>query len=388
MSGYLRRLALRTLRATPTVHSAASLPYATWSWPEPPVFDSPSGIDDPAIPPRAETVPSPIPDRRIQSLTQPTAVSRQRSASPMPDRRAQSQIGPRSAFDAAAASMRVAGPEPVATRSAGLAEAPPEVDPGSPLPAQEARAEPSSPPEVPARRSTPAFDRRQPSAVSRQPSASPMPDRRAPSQIGPRSAFDAAAASMRVAGPEPVATGPAGLAQDPPELDPGSPLPAQEARAEPSSPPEVPAGRSTPAFDPGSSIPQGRQEPDWAALDPGPAILVPRRGPADLRGDRRPLPAPDWAAPPSPGAPAVSRAPSSRVLTDGASTPVGLGSRDRRDWAARSAGEPTEVHVRIGRIEITAVQDAPPPKRQAAKANKPMTLDEYLARRQGRRPGN
>ena len=44
--------------------------------------------------------------------------------------------------------------------------------------------------------------------------------------------------------------------------------------------------------------------------------------------------------------------------------------------------ETTEVHVSIGRIEVTAVHEAPPPKRQAPAAAKPMTLDEYLARRQ------
>ena len=44
--------------------------------------------------------------------------------------------------------------------------------------------------------------------------------------------------------------------------------------------------------------------------------------------------------------------------------------------------ETTEVHVNIGRIEVTAVHEAAPPKRQSAAAAKPMTLDEYLARRQ------
>jgi hypothetical protein len=43
--------------------------------------------------------------------------------------------------------------------------------------------------------------------------------------------------------------------------------------------------------------------------------------------------------------------------------------------------ETTEVHVSIGRIEITAMHEAPPPKRQAPATARPMTLDEYLARR-------
>lgn len=45
------------------------------------------------------------------------------------------------------------------------------------------------------------------------------------------------------------------------------------------------------------------------------------------------------------------------------------------------ADEITEVHVSIGRIEVTAVHESPPPKRQAPTSAKPLSLDEYLARR-------
>ncbi|MBK8570703.1 MAG: hypothetical protein IPN81_12585 [Nitrosomonadales bacterium] len=45
------------------------------------------------------------------------------------------------------------------------------------------------------------------------------------------------------------------------------------------------------------------------------------------------------------------------------------------------ADEITEVHVSIGRIEVTAVHEPPPPKRQAPASAKPLSLDEYLARR-------
>lgn len=44
---------------------------------------------------------------------------------------------------------------------------------------------------------------------------------------------------------------------------------------------------------------------------------------------------------------------------------------------------PAEVHVHIGRIEVTAVQDSPPAKHSARKGKPPMSLDEYLARHQG-----
>jgi hypothetical protein len=54
--------------------------------------------------------------------------------------------------------------------------------------------------------------------------------------------------------------------------------------------------------------------------------------------------------------------------------------------SASRAGESTEVHVTIGRIEVTAVHEAPPSKRRTPPSAKPMTLEEYLARRRGERP--
>jgi hypothetical protein len=54
--------------------------------------------------------------------------------------------------------------------------------------------------------------------------------------------------------------------------------------------------------------------------------------------------------------------------------------------SASGAGEATEVHVTIGRIEVTAVHEAPPSKRRTPPSAKPMTLEEYLARRRGERP--
>lgn len=43
---------------------------------------------------------------------------------------------------------------------------------------------------------------------------------------------------------------------------------------------------------------------------------------------------------------------------------------------------PDEIHVHIGRIEVTAVQEAPKPKARAARGQAPMSLDDYLAKRQ------
>jgi hypothetical protein len=47
-------------------------------------------------------------------------------------------------------------------------------------------------------------------------------------------------------------------------------------------------------------------------------------------------------------------------------------------------GETTEVHVSIGRIELTAVPEASPPARRAESAKRSLPLHEYLARRQRR----
>jgi hypothetical protein len=48
--------------------------------------------------------------------------------------------------------------------------------------------------------------------------------------------------------------------------------------------------------------------------------------------------------------------------------------------------EATEVHVSIGRIEVTAVHEPAPAKPAAPRRNAPMSLDDYLAKRHGGRP--
>ncbi len=47
-----------------------------------------------------------------------------------------------------------------------------------------------------------------------------------------------------------------------------------------------------------------------------------------------------------------------------------------------AAESPNEVQVHIGRIEVTAVESANPPKRKARAARQPMSLDDYLSSRQ------
>lgn len=48
------------------------------------------------------------------------------------------------------------------------------------------------------------------------------------------------------------------------------------------------------------------------------------------------------------------------------------------------ADETTEVHVHIGRIEVTAIPETPPSPARQKKKPGPMSLNEYLAKRQGK----
>jgi hypothetical protein len=52
---------------------------------------------------------------------------------------------------------------------------------------------------------------------------------------------------------------------------------------------------------------------------------------------------------------------------------------------ASARTEVNEVHVTIGRIELTAAPPAARPRREPARSRKPQSLDEYLARREAAR---
>ena len=94
--------------------------------------------------------------------------------------------------------------------------------------------------------------------------------------------------------------------------------------------------------------------------------------------DRRPRPAagetPPPLLPPQPGTPVLAVHPIAASLP----TAPTVASRAARE-------EATEVHVTIGRIEVTAVHEAPQQQRGPARRGKPKSLDEYLAGRHGRR---
>jgi hypothetical protein len=93
--------------------------------------------------------------------------------------------------------------------------------------------------------------------------------------------------------------------------------------------------------------------------------------PAALRSDiaapfaREPSLLIPLAAPPAIAAPPITRWPG---ITDPATH-------------AAASGEPSEVHIHIGRIEVSAVHEAAPPRRPPAPRPLPMSLDAYLAKR-------
>jgi len=63
--------------------------------------------------------------------------------------------------------------------------------------------------------------------------------------------------------------------------------------------------------------------------------------------------------------------------------PSARGSREAQlGNAPTPTSEPTEVHVHIGRIEVTAVAEATPARSKPRTGKAPMSLDEYLAQRE------
>ena len=64
-----------------------------------------------------------------------------------------------------------------------------------------------------------------------------------------------------------------------------------------------------------------------------------------------------------------------------------LGRRQERaapEPAADAPPPPPDVHIHIGRVELTAIAPPQPARREPANTKKPMSLDEYLRRRSGR----
>lgn len=158
---------------------------------------------------------------------------------------------------------------------------------------------------------------------------------------------------------------------------------------------------------PAGAGPAHRRANRQAAPDTGPGEGG-RHVPSTIADAGSVLPTPDSRAPAMPRSgrgdeaaavvanPSIGHVPEPIVASDNAATGHAsvsaagsmtmrtnpAGDRQRMTASDAMAGDqPAEVHVHIGRIEVTATQEAPPPKRRAAAAPKFMTLDEYLARR-------
>jgi hypothetical protein len=128
----------------------------------------------------------------------------------------------------------------------------------------------------------------------------------------------------------------------------------------------------------------------------GPAIDAPRSLPprtalapqrrveygAPDEPDRSELPLPDRRAPFVPLLPPRT-APRTKLAQPESGVPARRpGAAAARTGASASAADDvTEVHVTIGRIELTAVQEAPRARPAPARTRKPQSLEEYLARR-------
>lgn len=111
-----------------------------------------------------------------------------------------------------------------------------------------------------------------------------------------------------------------------------------------------------------------------------------------LRAEPHPYPARPGIEHPSPRRPSIDPQPPKALLPQAAAN---AGSDPRGAVTFRPTNRPqatlseakAEVHVHIGRIEVTAVhRPAEPPPRNPPSRPQPMSLDEYLARREGGGP--
>ena len=176
-----------------------------------------------------------------------------------------------------------------------------------------------------------------PSADASQPNAVPAPMGQV--QENPPAEVVGPSARFAPARPMPPDLMPADTGQFPPPI-PGNPDRQSEAAP-------MPAGQSQ------TGVSQSGPLPFADGQFASPRLPAPL-----LAASRPPLPA-ESARPasPPPGSPQTARA---------------------------NPAEPNEVHVHIGRIEVTAVHESQPPKRAAAPPRRqPLSVEDYLAQRRG-----
>lgn len=127
----------------------------------------------------------------------------------------------------------------------------------------------------------------------------------------------------------------------------------------------------------GSTVPATREAPHLLSPSAGsPArdaiAASPSQPPRENSAPRRKRVPADAPAPVRPVATRVSAA------RQNPATPSGIG---------QDAGRPApEVHIHIGRIELTAPTPAPAARRESGAGRKPLSLDAYLQQRRGKSP--
>lgn len=225
----------------------------------------------------------------------------------------------------------------------------------------------------------------------------------------PRSAAPQPAASLQVsryqAAEQQVSPRPAPSRTAPDGRNPPAPM-TTSTGTQPQDAASVRAAAIPEGFEPAATSPSPFQRPEPRRISSGtrdaaeqtalPINAAPQQSPLFRSvADKASIPAPAMPAafwrptaapaafPGMPEQPAVSLALPEAVLPP---TPL---LAPRHVSPAPSTGpserqrEPDEVHVHIGRIEITAVQQPAPSKRANRKGQAPLSLDDYLARRKG-----
>jgi len=181
-----------------------------------------------------------------------------------------------------------------------------------------------------------------------------------------------------------VAAPPESAAGSPAESSPAMHVGARAVHGEPAGPGATRPGRgsSRPIAPEPVSVPRRRQVPQAprGTFEPGSSRL---REETDAEAIQEAVPSalrralPENPAPPPTLLPlSPRRAVAPGVVSAAPGSPAGAAGQGPAD-------ETREIHVSIGRIEVTAVHEAPAPKRRAARTRKPTTLDEYLAQRRG-----
>jgi hypothetical protein len=175
-------------------------------------------------------------------------------------------------------------------------------------------------------------------------------------------------ASARPRPPEPASLVTAAPEQAMPPLVQSPAVAAQPGRAQPveaeAAATRTSVATTTPAQPPGTAAVPAAAMPTMASLH------TPAR-PQSTPPPRREEPAP--LLPPQPS-------------TAGHAAPLAQTVRGPAAFALRpapqaAASQETEVHIHIGRIDVTALQEAPRPKARPRERTQPVSLDAYLAAR-------